>query len=155
VLTVALSVAAHGLADGVAPPSAAVVLLILLAATIGGLAAGRAHGFVGLLGLLASGQIVGHIVLAAAGHSQGLVDRPTSTMVAAHAAAVVIGGMLIAAGDRLWRALSSVVRTPPVPRSRPHQPGTINSKSSDQPLQWMLLLVASLSHRGPPVGVLR
>jgi hypothetical protein len=148
-------VAAHGLADGAAPPSAGVVLLVVLAATLGGLAAGRAHGFAGLLGLLTGGQIVGHIVLAAAGHSEGLAGPPTSTMVAAHAAAVFVGAMLIAAGDPLCRALSSVMRTPLVLRSRPHQARAVNAESSDQPLQWVLLLVASLSHRGPPVGVLR
>lgn len=73
-------------------------------------------------------------------------------MIGAHAGAVVVGAALIAAADLLFRALSAAVRgvagltdplavaaTPPV-------------VEGDQPQQTMLLLAASVSHRGPPVS---
>jgi hypothetical protein len=70
----------------------------------------------------------------------------------AHATAVVVGAVLIAAGDRLCRALSTAVRPLTVGSSRPPQPVVIEAKTTDQPLQWMLLLLSSMPHRGPPVG---
>jgi hypothetical protein len=75
-------------------------------------------------------------------------------MFGAHLAAVSVGAGLIACGARLWAALSRVVRavarerrTAPVPTVR------VMARGSDQPLQSALLLAASVSHRGPPVGV--
>jgi hypothetical protein len=155
-LTVALSVGAHALADG--PPSGAgVALAALLAGTLGALSAStqRARGAPGLIALLAAGQILGHLVLAAAGHPHGAgAGEPTPLMVGAHAAAVAAGAVLIAAGDRLCQALSTAVRSLTAPSSWPPEPVVIETTTSDQPLQSMLLLVASVSHRGPPVGVL-
>jgi hypothetical protein len=75
-------------------------------------------------------------------------------MVGAHAAAVAAGAVLIAAGDRLCQALSTAVRAITAPSSWPPEPVVVETTTSDQPLQSMLLLVASVSHRGPPVGVL-
>jgi hypothetical protein len=154
-LTVALAVGAHALADG--PPSGAgVVLAALLAGTLGALSAStqRARGAPGLIALLAVGQILGHLVLAAS-HSHGAVaGEPTPLMVGAHAAAVAVGALLIAAGDRLCRALSTAVRALTAPSSWPPEAVVVETTTSDQPLQSMLLLAASVSHRGPPVGVL-
>ena len=64
-LTAALAVAAHGVADGAAPSGTAVALLAVLAATVGGLATtiSRAADVRVLLGLLAAGQLVGHLML--------------------------------------------------------------------------------------------
>ena len=103
--------AAHGVADSAAPSGTAVVLLAVLAATIGGLAAtiSRTADVRVLLGLLATGQLVGHLMLSAAGHSHGEPMSPAPAMLVAHALAVVAGAVLIAAGDRLCRAVSRVV----------------------------------------------
>jgi hypothetical protein len=155
-LTVALSVGAHGFAAG--PPSGAgIALAVVLAGALGAGAAStkRTLGVAGLIALLAAGQVMGHLVLAATGHPHGGAGTlPTPLMAGAHAAAVAAGAVLIAAGERLCRALSTAVRALRAPSSWPPEPVLI-ATTSDQPLQSLLPLVASVSHRGPPVGALR
>jgi hypothetical protein len=46
------------------------------------------------------------------------------------------------------------VRAVTAPSSWPPEAVVVETTTSDQPLQSMLLLAASVSHRGPPVGVL-
>jgi hypothetical protein len=157
-LTAALAVAAHGAAGGGAPTGVAAVLLTVLTATVGGLAAtiARTADVRMLLALLAVGQLVGHAMLSVAGHCHGEAAAPAPAMLVAHAAAVGAGTLLIAAGDRLCRAVSRVVEVAvrviaaPV-AGRP----TGVAKHADQPLRSALLLAASVSHRGPPVGCAR
>jgi len=157
-LTAALAVAAHGAAGG-APTGAAVVLLALLAATIGGLAVtiARTADVRLLLALLVAGQLVSHVMLSLAGHSHGAAaSPPTAAMLVAHGVAVGVGAILIAAGDRLCRAVSRTVevavRTVAAPI--PVTPAVVTT-DADQPLRSALLLAASVSHRGPPVGCAR
>lgn len=153
-LTAALAVAAHGAADAAAPSGTAVALLAVLSATVGGLAAtvSRAADARVLIGLLAAGQLVAHVMLTAAGHSHGPTAAPASAMFVAHATAVLAGAVLIAAGDRLCRAVSRVVEVtvravvPPVP------PRPVAVAVADHPRRSALLLAASVSHRGPPVS---
>lgn len=157
-LTAALAVAAHGVGGGGLPRGAATALLAVLAATVGALAAtvpgaGRSPG---LFGLIAVGQLLGHLMLSAAGHHHSESSAPPAVaMLVAHLLAIVVGAALIAAGDRLWRALSRAVRAavrvvcPVAARPAPavHR--------ADQPLRSTLLLAASVSHRGPPVSLAR
>jgi hypothetical protein len=153
-LTAALAVAAHGVADGTAPSGTAVVLLAVLAATVGGLATTirRTAEVRALLALLAGSQLVGHVMLSATAHHHGETTSPAPAMLVAHALAVVAGAVLIAVGDRLCRAVSRAVEVatrtilPPIP-SRP-----VFAAGADQPLRSFLLLAASMSHRGPPVS---
>ena len=155
-LTAALAVAAHGAADGAMPSGSAVVLLAVLAATVGGLAAtvSRTADARVLAGLLATGQVVGHLMLTVAGHSHGAeaAAAPASAMLVAHACAVIAGSILIAVGGRLGQAVARVVEfavravVPPVP-ARP-----VIVVDAVHPLRSALLLAASLSHRGPPVS---
>ena len=154
-LTAALAVGAHALAGGV-PSGAGVALAVVLAAAVGALAASTRHalGICGLVAVLAAGQVLGHAVMAAAGHAHSAHVAPTSLMVGAHGAAVVAGAVLIAAGDRLCRALSTMVRALIVRAPRPSHVVDIAAAAANQPMQWMLLLRASVSHRGPPVGAL-
>ncbi|OBK76665.1 hypothetical protein [Mycobacterium sp. 1274761.0] len=151
-LTAALAVAAHGTAAGAAPAGAAVVLLVALSATVGGLAATVSHAadVRVLLGLLATAQLVGHVMLAGAGHHQAV--SPTPSMMAAHAVAVVAGAVLIAAGDRLCGAVSRAVGVATRPVAAPIPGMTVVAASADQPLRSSLLLATSVSHRGPPVS---
>jgi hypothetical protein len=156
-LTAALAVAAHGTADGAAPSGTAVALLAVLAATVGGLAitVSRAADVRVLIGLLATAQLVGHLMLAATAHHHGAAAAPASVMLLAHALAVIAGAVLIAAGDRLCRAVSRVVEVavravvPPVPAKQ------IVVAEPVHPLRSALLLAASMSHRGPPVSPAR
>ncbi len=153
-LTAALAVAAHGIADSAAPSGAAAVLLAVLAGTVGGLATTirRTADVRVLFCLLAGGQLVGHLMLSAAGHHHGESASPGPAMLVAHAMAVVAGALLIAAGDRLCGAVSRVLEVAArvVATPIPSRPVTIST--ADQPLRSVLLLAASVSHRGPPVS---
>jgi hypothetical protein len=156
-LTVALAVGAHGIADGAVPSGAAAALLVVLAVTLGGLAASsrRTHGLVTLTALLGTGQVIGHLLMAAVSHQHATPGPPTPAMVGAHAAAVLVGAALIVSADRLSRALSAALREFRMPPSAPPRSVPATAAASDQPWQWTLLLAASLSRRGPPVGLLR
>jgi hypothetical protein len=155
-LTFALAVAAHGVGGGALSGGAAAAALGILATTIGVLAAtlARAAEARVLVGLLAVGQLLGHAILGAAGHHHTLTTAPpAAAMLIAHLSAVAAGAALIAAGDRLCRAVCRAVRAvvrivcPPV-AVMPVAP----ARRADQPLRSALLLAASVSHRGPPVG---
>ena len=157
-LTAALAVAAHGLASGTAPVGAASAQLAVLAATIGALAATiRGAGDIRvLMGLLASGQLLGHLMLDAAGHGhESAAAPPGAAMLIAHTAAVALGAVLIALSDRLRAAMSRALRT----GMRSSRPAVFAAplvvSVSDQPLRSALLLAASVSHRGPPVSSAR
>ena len=154
-LTAALAVAAHGVAGSGAPTGTAVVLLAVLAATVGALAAtiARTADVACCSACLRRGQLVGHLMLSVAGHSHGGSTSPAPAMLVAHALAVAVGAILIAAGDRLCRTVSRAIEVarravvPPIP-SRP----MVVTVGADQPLRSALLLAASMSHRGPPVS---
>jgi hypothetical protein len=77
-------------------------------------------------------------------------------MVAAHVAAVTCAAALIAAASYLCTAVSRVVRTAaaPTPDAVVAAPSPAFG-NADQPLRSALLLAASMSHRGPPVGAVR
>lgn len=158
-LTAALAVAGHSIGSGAPPMGAAVVQLAVLAATVGALAGtiARAAEAPVLLGLLAAGQLAGHVVLTAVGHSHAATSAPpAAAMWAAHAVAVGAGALLIAACDRLCRALFRAVRAAVrlaavLPAAAP----VVVRGNADQPLRSALLLAASVSHRGPPVSRFR
>lgn len=102
-----------------------------------------------LLALLAAG-LVGHLMLGAAGHHHSAAP-PAVAMLATHLAAVVGGALLIAAGERLCRAVSHAVGVVPAAVSAPVTPASIVAMPrADQPMQSAQLLAASVSHRGPP-----
>ena len=105
--------AAHAAGGGAPPTGPVVAQLAVLAATVGALAAtiARAADARVLLGLLAAGQLCGHIVLSAVGHSHASTTAPPAVvMLAAHVVAIGAGALLIAASDRLCRAVSRAVR---------------------------------------------
>jgi hypothetical protein len=156
VLTATLAVAAHSVGSGVPPTGAVVGQLVVLAATVGALAATltRAADARVLLGLLTAGQICGHVLLSAVGHSHAAATAPpAAVMLAAHAIAIGAGAVLIATSDRLCRAVSRAVRAaarivaPPIAVAP-----VVVVGNADQPLRSALLLAASVSHRGPPVS---
>lgn len=154
-LTAALAVAAHSVGSGALPSGAVVAQLAVLAATIGALAASitRAADARVLVGLLAAGQLCGHLILSTVGHHHAVAGPQAAVMLAAHAVAIGTGALLIAASDRLCRAVSRAVRAAvrivasPVPG-----PNVVVIGQGDQPLRSTLLLAASISHRGPPVS---
>jgi hypothetical protein len=155
-LTAALAVAAHGAGGGALPNGATAALLAVVAATAGAVAATVSPPSTPryLLGLLAVGQLLGHLLLSAADHRHQAA-QPAPAMVAAHVIAIAAGAMLIAAGEQLWRALSrtvcAVVRIVCTVAAKP----AAAARRADQPLRSALLLAASVSHRGPPVSLAR
>jgi hypothetical protein len=158
-LTAALAVAAHGVGSGAPPTAGATAQLAVLAATVGALAAtlARAADTSVLVSLLGAGQLCGHVLLSAAGHAHAppAAAPPAVAMLAAHVVAIAVGALLIAAGERLCRAVSrairAVVRTVYAVFATP----AVAARRADQPMQSVLLLVASVSHRGPPVSLAR
>jgi hypothetical protein len=155
-LTAALAVAAHSMGSGAPPTGAVVAQLAVLAATVGALTAtiARAADARILLGLLAAGQVCGHVMLSAVGHSHPTTTAPpASAMLAAHLVAVGAGALLIAASDRLCRAVSRAVRAAARIVAAPVAVAPVVAiGDADQPLRSALLLAASVSHRGPPVS---
>jgi hypothetical protein len=154
-LTAALAVAAHSVGSGAPPTGAVVAQLAVLAATVGALAAtmSRAADAKVLLGLLAAGQLCGHVMLSAVGHHHAASPVSPAAMLAAHAVAIGAGALLIAASDRLCRAVSRAVRAAVRIVAAPvtFAPVAVVGQA-DQPLRSALLLAASMSHRGPPVS---
>lgn len=158
-LTAALSAAAHSTAGGGLPSGAASAFLLLVAVTIGALAAAtrRAAHFPALVALLALGQLLGHAVLAAIGHSHAAAPgSPWGVMVAAHVTAVAVGAALIVVGGQLCGALSRVLLVRAQPRHQPVAAAVPRIvRGADQPLHSARQLAASVSHRGPPVSLAR
>ncbi|MGX9789034.1 hypothetical protein [Mycobacterium sp. MMS18-G62] len=158
-LTAALAIAAHGAGGGAVPTGAATAQLAVLAVAIGALAATITRGADArvLLGLLAAGQLLGHVMLETAGHAHTSVGAPpAAAMLAAHLTAIAVGALLIAAGDRLCRAVSRAVRAAVRSVYLPSSgPTVVALGGADQPLRSALLLAASVSHRGPPVSLAR
>ena len=155
-LTAALAVAAHSVGSGAPPTGAVVAQLAVLAATVGALAAtiARAADARVLLGLLAAGQLCGHVILSAVGHSHAAATAPpAAAMLVAHVVAVGAGALLIAASDRLCRAVSRAVRVAVRIVATPVAVApVVVIGDADQPLRSALQLAASVSPRGPPVS---
>ncbi|MEN3318130.1 MAG: hypothetical protein V7643_1531 [Mycobacterium sp.] len=161
-LTAALAIAAHAMAGGAVPPGSTAVLLSVLAVTAGSVAAtvDRTADARVLFALLAVGQLVAHMMLTTAGHTDCAMSggspasggTPAAAMLAAHTVALVVCAALIAAGDRLCRAVTSALHAcagelPGMLATAPAAAVT----AGDQPLRSTLLLAASVSRRGPPV----
>jgi hypothetical protein len=158
-LTATLAVAAHSVGSGAAPSGVVVAQLAVLAATVGALAAtiARAADTRALIGLLAAGQVCGHLMMSAVGHTHaGAAAPPAAVMVTAHAIAVGAGALLITASDRLCRAVSRAVRAAVRIVAAPIAAAPVVAIGApQQPLRSALLLAASVSHRGPPVNANR
>lgn len=153
-LTATLAVAAHAAAGGAVPSGGAAVLLAVLSAVLGAVAGSteRLAETRTLLVLLVAGQVIGHAMLAAAGHSHAAALQPA--MLSAHLLAVLAGAVLIAVADRLCRALSRAVHgCTAVPVSAPTAPRRPALPRVHQPLQSRLLIAVSISHRGPPAAL--
>jgi hypothetical protein len=141
------------------PSGATSAQLFLLAVVIGGLSATIRRGdrFPIQLALLTAGQVLGHLLLGTVGHHHGTAASPSAAvMLAAHLAAVICGAALIAATGHLCAALSRAVRAVTARRStRVADAPAPAFEHADQPWRSALLLAASMSHRGPPVGAVR
>ncbi len=152
-LTAALTLAAHACADGPVTAGAA-ALLVVFSAGLGILAGSteRVAGLPVLVGLLAAGQLIGHLTLALAEPCH--TGSPGVVMLSAHLLAVVAGGLLIVGAERLCRALCTVLQVcAGQPSAGPVAAVSLAPARADHPLQSRLLIAVSISHRGPPAGL--
>lgn len=159
-LTAALAIAAHGVSGGGLATGGAAALLGVLAAAVGAVAGTwvRAPGIGVLLGLLGAGQVGAHLVLGLSGHMTGMActssGAPSLLMVTAHIVAVALCAVLVANGEGLCAALSSVVRpSASCAQGLAQWWAPTVTAPADQPLQSTLVVAVSISHRGPPVAV--
>ncbi|MFL6085115.1 MAG: hypothetical protein ACJ74F_18350 [Mycobacterium sp.] len=133
------------------------MLLSVLAVTAGALAAtvDRTADARVLFGLLALGQLVAHVMLTVVGHTDCAASGgpPPVAMLAAHAVALVAGAALIAAGDRLCKAVTSALHA-----FAGELPGMLATAATaavtagDQPLRSALKLTApcAVARRSSP-----
>ncbi len=154
--TGALAMAAHGFADHMVPSGGMLALLAVISAAFGAAVTTwqqTAQPHV-LIGVLALGQLVGHLALSAGGAMPGTQSAPL--MLAAHLAAVLAAAVLVTTAERLYLTLSSVIgRCTTVPTAPTAPSAPAGAVRSDPPQQRVLLMAASISHRGPPVSAVR
>ncbi|MCT7657740.1 hypothetical protein [Mycobacterium deserti] len=103
---------AHAAAGGVLPRGAALIVAVLVCATVGAAAgalqlAGRRAGPLGVIAALALAQLLGHLTLAGGHHHHVLGVTPS--MAAAHAGAAVVLGAAIASVEYLYVVCASVL----------------------------------------------
>ncbi|MEV5650856.1 hypothetical protein AB0L57_21610 [Nocardia sp. NPDC052254] len=149
-----VSVAAHALAGGTASPgSAAIMLLVASSAVIGCLAAHSRTGTVRLMGLLAVGQLSGHIALSSVSHCHTAMF--TTSMLIAHAVAIAAGALLIRGSEMtLLRVVSRIRRVvrqlSPVPGFT--TPPVFASFPEVSVSRYRLVAASGTGRRGPPSG---
>ncbi|WP_430333454.1 hypothetical protein [Rhodococcus sp. ACT016] len=135
-LSGAISIAAHGLGGGTAVPSEEAIVLLLAASAVVGAVVSSLRGgrnpLLSLAAVLAAGQGIGHLTLTLASeHGHGL--HLTPQMLAAHAAATVVGAVLVRAAERsvltvigsVIRIVVAVLTAPPVPDVRRWTPTAV------------------------------
>ena len=103
---------AHTVGGGGLPSGAAVPTLVLMCATVGGVASrvprtGRTSDVAALVVALCGAQLLGHLALVIDGGHHGAMTTSASMLVA-HAAAAVVLGVLISASEYLYVLASSV-----------------------------------------------
>lgn len=151
-----MTVGAHAGAGAGSPHGSALVLTLLLCATVGALAGstrveGRAARWAATTAALGAAQFLGHATLAVAGHHPGGYDAvPAPSMIAAHAVAAVSLGLAISAAEYLYVVCSSVLCwlhlfTRPAPRPVPRVRRRATKVVVRRPV-----LVTGLGMRAPP-----
>ncbi|MFY2787638.1 hypothetical protein [Rhodococcus sp. KRD162] len=155
-VTAVLAAAAHGMAGGGYPDGSAVALLVVISLGIGALTALPRRSTV-LLPALMGGQLLAHLGLSMSDmgsmHSHSIL--PSAAMIGFHAAASVVAGLLIAAAERLYGPITSIVRAvlallTPLPDGS--AVGRVRFSVAVSSVHGTVLDWA-ISRRGPPVSV--
>ncbi len=147
-----VSVAAHALAGGTDFPGSAAIMLLIAASSVTGVVAAHTRtGPLGVMGLLALGQLLGHTALSVPAHCR--TDLFTVPMLIAHLVAIVAAALLIRGAETtLLRAVSRIRRA--IHRSL-RAPGcrdvvTIVSAPEAIAPHRRLVLASGTGRRGPP-----
>lgn len=155
-VTATLAVAAHGIAGGGYPQGSALALLIIVSIGVGAMTAVPRRSTI-LLPALMSGQLLAHIALSLSDmsgmvHSHSLL--PGAAMIAFHAAASVVAALLIAAAERLYGPITSIVRAV-LALLTPLPDGSAVGRvrfSVAMPSVHGIAMDWAISRRGPPVS---
>lgn len=117
VCSAVLTATAHTFAGGQLPRGSALIVAMLVCATVGAGAArpvldGRRARVIGVAGALSAAQVLGHLAfVVAGGHVHTAIALGfTPAMVAAHVGAAIVLGAVIAAVEYLYVVCVSVVR---------------------------------------------
>lgn len=150
-----MTVGAHAAAGSGLPHGSALVLTLLLCATVGVLAGsvrleGRLAGWTATTAALGAAQFLGHAALAITGHHGGFDVAPGPSMIAAHILAAVALGAAISAAEYLYVVCTSVLCwlrlfTGPAPRPTPRIRRRVTKTVAARPV-----LVTGLGMRAPP-----
>lgn len=155
--SILLTAVAHGAAGGDLPTGAGLAMLAVVCATVGAIvgAGHRRPGVLGLVAALSVGQVLGHLTLVAtSGHHSEHALMPSAPMLAAHAVAAVVLGLMICLAAHLYVVCASVLcwlslvlldRSQP-PSQQPRRPRPIAVRS--------VLIRSGLRMRAPPHLVL-
>lgn len=153
-LTAALAVAGHGYGGGGYPTSAALTLLVLCCGGVGALAGSLTASRAALVATLAGGQVLGHLVLSATlPHPHADLGARGTSMLAAHAVATAVCGVLILAAEKLYGPITRALRV----LFRGPAPAT--ARSTGRPVPFCpvtfshLRLDHVISRRGPPAAI--
>gem|GEM_PF-926406 len=174
----ALAIAAHGMAGGGFPGSAALTLLLFTAAGIGAVASllpvpAGISSRAALLAVLGGGQLAGHLALsvmgghndtmamghAAMGHESATaagnfltaLNLLNGPMAIAHTLATLVCTVLIVAAERLYNVVSRAIRAITA-HARPlvRHPGAARWPARSQ-ISYRFLRAGALGSRAPPV----
>lgn len=166
-MTVALGVAAHGIAGGGSPSGSGAAFLVVVGLAVGALAAlpqpAFRHGqqrasrqVLGTYGGLVLGQAAAHVALVVSEPHEALHGHsivPSASMLGFHLAASAVAAVLLAVAEALYGPITSIVRAvldPPLPR--PDAPARLVPASRGTVVD-VFRAGISISRRGPPVAV--
>ncbi|MET8874172.1 hypothetical protein [Nocardia sp. NPDC004604] len=154
----AISVAAHGWASGgMAPSGTTLALLAAAAAVVGALVAGIAslrHSSIGLVVVLAIGQLHGHLTMGwSSGHMHHGDVQLSPGMLAAHIVAAIVAAMVIRGAEAAYRIGCAVLSQVLPMRYRPPAiPGPVPLRLTHRDRVILRIFAAdSLRTRGPPL----
>jgi hypothetical protein len=161
VCSAALAMAAHGMAGGGTPDTALAVLLTMIVAWAGTSVAHRRQSTFAVLTALGTAQLAMHLVLnyvvpSHIGHHMAPVDP--GTMLATHAVATVLTGLLLARADSALGVVASALRLLTdllKPPTFPVVPAAVHAlPASPQHIGHLLQVVLKKQHarRGPPLS---
>ncbi|CAN3128260.1 hypothetical protein ACNUDN_10120 [Mycobacterium sp. smrl_JER01] len=155
----ALTLGAHAAAGGALPGGGALVLALLLCATVGALSAvvdveGRTAQWAATTAALGIAQALGHVALTVTGHHHGGGEFTAApAMVAAHALAAILLGAAIAAVEYLYLVCISVLCWLRLFTRRMMRPAPRAARRSTTIVVARPVLATGLGMRAPPPAV--
>lgn len=157
-LTVALAVAAHGMAGGGYPSGSATVFLLVVGIGVGAIATvpSPASQLPAVFGGLMLGQMASHVALSVGSpheiaHAHSVLPSPA--MLGFHLAASAAAAVLVCVAERLYGPITSIFRAvlhPLLPL--PDAPALL-AAGGDVRIISAYFPETSISRRGPPVSV--